>query len=162
MRGLLCVSQSSKEQLRRSRTESSGAAPAIEELPGAARQCKARRAACGEAGNQLLPSRGRGGLEGDRPSSSHDRQTRRGSPHISPAPDRAPQKSEIPASEQSSPIEEVWRATGPPAPTSIKSSHKFSICFLMVSRKAEFRKSGLKDLNQKCRFAKAWPLPDFR
>ena len=44
-RGLLCVSQSSKEQLRRSRTESSGAAPAIEELPGVARQCKARRAA---------------------------------------------------------------------------------------------------------------------
>ena len=47
MRGLLCVPQSSKEQLRRSRTESSGAAPAIEELPGEARQCKARRAACG-------------------------------------------------------------------------------------------------------------------
>ena len=46
-RELLCVSQSSKERLRRSRTESSGAAPAIEELPGAARQCKARRAACG-------------------------------------------------------------------------------------------------------------------
>ena len=27
--------------------QSSGAAPAIEELPGIARQCKARRAACG-------------------------------------------------------------------------------------------------------------------
>ena len=47
MREPLCVSQSSKEQLRRSRTESSGAAPAIEELPGDARQCKALRAACG-------------------------------------------------------------------------------------------------------------------
>ena len=40
MRGLLCVSQSSKERLRRSRTESSGAAPAIEELAGEARQVR--------------------------------------------------------------------------------------------------------------------------
>ena len=74
VRELLCVSQSSKERLRRSRTESSGAAPAIEELPGAARQCKARRAACGEADNQLRPSHGRGGLEGVRPSSSREHQ----------------------------------------------------------------------------------------
>ena len=40
VRGLLCVSQSSKERLRRSRTESSGAAPAIEELAGEARQVR--------------------------------------------------------------------------------------------------------------------------
>ena len=40
VRELLCVSQSSKEQLRRSRTESSGAAPAIEELAGEARQVR--------------------------------------------------------------------------------------------------------------------------
>ena len=40
VRELLCVSQSSKERLRRSRTESSGAAPAIEELAGEARQVR--------------------------------------------------------------------------------------------------------------------------
>ena len=40
MRELLCVPQSSKERLRRSRTESSGAAPAIEELAGEARQVR--------------------------------------------------------------------------------------------------------------------------
>ncbi len=40
VRGLLCVPQSSKERLRRSRTESSGAAPAIEELAGEARQVR--------------------------------------------------------------------------------------------------------------------------
>ncbi|UKI34176.1 MAG: hypothetical protein L6W00_12780 [Lentisphaeria bacterium] len=60
--------------MRRSRTESSGAAPAIEELPGTARQCKARRAACGEAGNTVQFSHGRGGLEGARPSSSREHQ----------------------------------------------------------------------------------------
>ena len=53
VRGLLCVSQSSKERLRCSRTESSGAAPAIEELPGDARQCKARRAACGSVSSRF-------------------------------------------------------------------------------------------------------------
>ena len=40
MRELLCVPQSSKERLRRSRTESSGATPAIEELAGEARQVR--------------------------------------------------------------------------------------------------------------------------
>ena len=40
VRELLCETQSSKEQLRRSRTESSGAAPAIEELAGEARQVR--------------------------------------------------------------------------------------------------------------------------
>ena len=47
MRGLLCVPQSSKERLRRSRTESSAAPPAIEELAGEARQVRPDRAACG-------------------------------------------------------------------------------------------------------------------
>ena len=53
VRELLCGTQSSKERLRRSRTESSGAAPAIEELPGDARQCKARRAACGSVSSRF-------------------------------------------------------------------------------------------------------------
>ena len=47
VRELLCVSQSSKEQLRRSRTESSAAPPATEELAGEARQVRPARAACG-------------------------------------------------------------------------------------------------------------------
>ena len=45
--------------------------------------------------------------------------SRRGSPLIVPAPDRAPQKSEISAPVPFSPIAEVWRAPGPPAPSSI-------------------------------------------
>ena len=51
----------------------------------------------------------------------------RGSSNIRPHPARVPQKSELPASVLSSPIEEVWRASGPPAPSSIKFSRKFSI-----------------------------------
>ena len=47
VRELLCVPQSSKERLRRSRTESSAAPPAIEELAGEARQVRPDRAACG-------------------------------------------------------------------------------------------------------------------
>ena len=47
MRELLCVLQSSKERLRRSRTESSVAPPATEELAGEARQVRPARAACG-------------------------------------------------------------------------------------------------------------------
>ena len=71
VRGLLCGTQSSKEQLRRSRTESSGAPPAIEELAGEARQ-------------------------------------------VRPAGPRADQYQ--PGSDFSR-AQEVWRATGPPAPT---------------------------------------------
>ena len=47
VRELLCGTQSSKERLRRSRTESSAAPPAIEELAGEARQVRPARAACG-------------------------------------------------------------------------------------------------------------------
>ena len=71
VRELLCAPQSSKERLRRSRTESSGAAPAIEELPGEARQVRPDRAACGFVSTDSWPSHGRGGLEGVRLSSSH-------------------------------------------------------------------------------------------
>ena len=67
VRELLCVSQSSKEQLRRCRTESSGAAPAIEELPGEARQCKARRAAMRRSW-QHGPVFSRAGRSGGRPA----------------------------------------------------------------------------------------------
>ncbi len=78
VRELLCGTQSSKEQLRRSRTESSAAPPAIEELAGEARQVRPARAACGSVSTDF------GLLTG----------------------------------------EEVWRATGPPAPSSIKPLRK--------------------------------------
>ena len=81
VRELLCETQSSKEQLRRSRTESSEAPPATEELAGEARQVRPARAACGSVSTDF------GLLTG----------------------------------------EEVWRATGPPAPASIISARKFSI-----------------------------------
>ena len=74
VRELLCVPQSSKERLRRSRTESSGVTPAIEELAGEARQVRPVRAACGFVSTDSWPSHGRGGLEGVRPSSSSERQ----------------------------------------------------------------------------------------
>ena len=137
MRELLCVSQSSKEQLRRSRTESSGAAPAIEELPGAARQCKARRAACGEAGSTIWPSHGRGGLEGARPSSSLDHQTLAEVSHSASLPTASRRSRKFPRRYRLSPSEEVWRATGPPVPASIISPRKFSISPLSRSRTAE-------------------------
>ena len=124
MRGLLCVPQSSKERLRRSRTESSGAAPAIEELAGEARQVRP----AGPRADQYQPgsdfsrakrSGGRPALRLPRATFSHRRSPCR--LHT----DYALQKSEFPASALSSPIEEVWRAPGPPAPTSIKLARKF-------------------------------------
>ena len=57
--------------MRRSRTESSGATPAIEELPGIARQCKAREGRMRIRINRLLTSHGRKRSGGARPSSSH-------------------------------------------------------------------------------------------
>ena len=53
VRELLCETQSSKERLRRSRTESSAAPPAIEELAGEARQVRPARAACGSVSTDL-------------------------------------------------------------------------------------------------------------
>ncbi len=53
VRELLCGTQSSKERLRRSRTESSAAPPAIEELAGEARQVRPARAACGFVSTDL-------------------------------------------------------------------------------------------------------------
>ena len=81
VRELLCETQSSKEQLRRSRTESSAAPPATEELAGEARQVRPARAACGSVSTDF------GLLTG----------------------------------------EEVWRATGPPAPASNIPARKFNI-----------------------------------
>ena len=79
VRELLCETQSSKEQLRRSRTESSAAPPAIEELAGEARQVRPARAACGFVSTDFRFLTGG----------------------------------------------EVWRAPGPPAPSTIIFSRKF-------------------------------------
>ena len=110
MRGLRCVSQSSKEQLRRSRTESSGAAPAIEELPGGARQCKARRAAMRRSwqhGSVFSRARRSGGSQA---LQLPHLPFRRGSLLVALAPDRVLQKSEIPAPVLTSPIVSAQRA----------------------------------------------------
>ena len=119
VRELLCVPQSSKERLRRSRTESSGAAPAIEELAGEARQVRP----AGPRADQYQPGSdfSRAKRSGGRPALRLPRATfsHRRSP-CSLHTDYALQKLEFPASALSSPIEEVWRAAGPPAPTTGK------------------------------------------
>ena len=125
VRELLCGTQSSKERLRRSRTESSGAAPAIEELAGEARQVRP----AGPRADQYQPGfvfsrAGRSGgsqaLQLPRASNSC------GSSVIRLHPDCALQKSENSAPAPLSPIEEVWRESGPPAPPGIKFLRKFS------------------------------------
>ena len=97
VRELLCVSQSSKERLRRSRTESSGAAPAIEELAGEARQVRpagprADQSQPGSDFSRAKRSGGRPALQLPRVSNSCGSSAYR----LSPA--RAPQKSEFFAS----------------------------------------------------------------
>ena len=111
MRELLCVPQSSKERLRRSRTESSGAAPAIEELAGEARQVRP----AGPRADQYQPgsdfsrakrSGGRPALRLPRATFSHRRSACR--PHT----DHTQQKSEIAAPVSFTPIRDS-RATFP-------------------------------------------------
>ena len=103
MRGLLCGTQSSKEQLRRSRTESSGAAPAIEELAGEARQVRP----AGPRADQYQPTLffSRAGRSGGRPALLLPRAS---NPRRSSAyrlrPDCAPQKRGSPSPVPSSPI----------------------------------------------------------
>ena len=90
--------------MRRSRTESSGAAPAIEELPGIARQCKAREGRVRICINRLGLSHGRK-RSGGRPALQLPRASNPcGSSNIHLRPARAPQESEIPVSVLSSPI----------------------------------------------------------
>ena len=103
MRELLCETQSSKERLRRSRTESSGAAPAIEELAGGARQVRP----AGPRADQYQPGSdfSRAKRSGGRPALRLPRATfsHRRSP-CSLHTDYALQKSEFPATVPSSPI----------------------------------------------------------
>ena len=69
----------------------------------------------------------RAGRSGGRPALQLPRaSTPCGSSNIHLRPARVPQKLELLAPVLSSPIEEVWRESGPPAPPSIKTSRKFS------------------------------------
>ena len=124
MRELLCVPQSSKERLRRSRTESSGATPAIEELAGEARQVRP----AGPRADQYQPGSdfSRAGRSGGRPALRLPRATfshRRSA--CRPIPTIHSRSRKFPLRYRSRPFEEVWRAPGPPAPTSIKLARKF-------------------------------------
>ena len=85
VRELLCASQSSKERLRRSRTESSGAAPAIEELAGEARQVRpagprADQSQPGSDFSRAKRSGGRPALQFPRATFSHRRSVFRPNP----------------------------------------------------------------------------------
>ena len=80
--------------------------------------------------------------------------SRRGSPPYSPAPDRAPQKSEIPAPVPSSPIEEVWKATSPPAPTSPVSPRQPAISPPLPTAHRRSRKNFSN-------IASFYPTPDY-
>ena len=69
--------------------------------------------------NRLWSSHGRGGLEGDRPSSTLDQQFRTEVQHIASLPTAHRRSRKFPPRYRLHPTEEVWRATGPPAPSSI-------------------------------------------
>ena len=126
VRELLCVSQSSKERLRRSRTESSGAAPAIEELAGEARQVRP----AGPRADQYQPGS----------DFSRAQEVWRAPGPPAPTSSALPRQPAIPPPSRARPAEvgnfrpgtiflpceEVWRAPGPPAPTTVVSSRKIS------------------------------------
>ena len=81
--------------------------------------------------NRLLPSRGRGGLEGARPSSSPDDHFLP-EVRISTSPsDRVPQKSKNSAPVLFPPSEEIWGAFTPPAPQVIFSLESSLVFFLL-------------------------------
>ena len=127
MRGLLCVPQSSKERLRRSRTESSGAAPAIEELAGEARQVRpggphAEKLATGFgllSGGEVWRATGP-------PAPASIKPLRKFSRRLN-APSGLRRSRNFPLRYYLRPSGEVWRVPGPPAPASIKLLRKFSI-----------------------------------
>ena len=126
VRELLCVSQSSKERLRRSRTESSGAAPAIEELAGEARQVRP----AGPRADQSQPGSdfSRAKRSGGRPALQLPRALNPcGSLNIRLRPARVPQKPEFSAPVLFPPTGEVRRASGPPAPPGIKPLRKLNL-----------------------------------
>ena len=89
--------------------------------------------------NRLLTSHGRGGLEGDRPSSSLEHQTRAEVQHIASAPTAHRRSRKIPPQYRPRPSEEVWRATGPPAPSTQK---KLAEVRISASAPTAHRRSG--------------------
>ena len=127
VRELLCVPQSSKERLRRSRTESSGAAPAIEELAGEARQVRP----AGPRAEKLAARLGLlAGEEVWRAPGPPAPTSNIFSQKISlppPQPTTHSRSRKFPSRYRPRPFEEVWRAPGPPAPTTVVSSRKISL-----------------------------------
>ena len=114
VRELLCETQSSKEQLRRSRTESSAAPPATEELAGEARQVRPARAACGSVSTDFCLLTGGEVWRATGPPAPASiipaRKFRLSSPFLT-----AHRRSRnFPPRYLSRPSGEVWRATGPP------------------------------------------------
>ena len=127
VRELLCVSQSSKERLRRSRTESSGAAPAIEELAGEARQVRPAGPRAEKLATRSSFLTGARGLEGARPSSSPEQHFLTEDQSSAPQPTTHSRSRKFPSRYRPRSFEEVWRAPGPPAPTTVVSSRKISL-----------------------------------
>ena len=77
--------------------------------------------------NPAPTSHGRGGLEGDRPSGSHEQHFLTEGQPAAPIPTIHSRSRKFPLRYRSRPFEEVWRAPGPPAPTSIIFSQKVSL-----------------------------------
>ena len=77
--------------------------------------------------NRLWSSHGRGGLEGDRPSSSFDQHFLAEVRQSASALTAHRRSRNFPLRYRSRPSGEVWRATGPPAPASIIPAQKFSL-----------------------------------
>ena len=91
--------------------------------------------------NRLLTSHGRGGLEGDRPSSTLDQQSRAEVRISASAPTAHRRSRALPPRYRLHPPEEVWSSPIPPAPSSIKPARKFSISPPPRPRTAEAGKS---------------------
>ena len=127
VRELLCVSQSSKERLRRSRTESSGAAPAIEELAGEARQVRP----AGPRADQYQPgsdfSRAQEVWRAPGPPAPTSNIFSQKISLPPPQPTTHSRSRKFPRRYRLSPSEEVWRAPGPPVPPSNIFSQKISL-----------------------------------
>ena len=141
VRGLLCGTQSSKEQLRRSRTESSGAPPAIEELAGEARQVRPAGPRAEKLATSFCLLTGEEVWRATGPPAPTTGKLAAAACISLPLPTAHHRSRKLPLRYRVLPSEEVWRATGPPAPSSIKFSRKFSISPTSRLRTAEAGKS---------------------
>ena len=127
VRELLCVSQSSKERLRRSRTESSGAAPAIEELAGEARQVRPGGPHAEKLAARLCFLTGEEVWRASGPPAPPSNIFSQKISLPPPQPTTHSRSRKFPRRYRLSPSEEVWRAPGPPVPPSNIFSQKISL-----------------------------------